>query len=133
MSHSMTVRVYYEDTDMAGIVYYANYLKFIERGRSTMLRESAFSQNDLRETEGIVFAVTEVAAKFKRSAILDDELNIETQVDYVSRVKVVFHQRVLREDELLFEAEVTVACMSLGGRPQRIPDEAQKAFARYMA
>lgn len=133
MSHSMTVRVYYEDTDMAGIVYYANYLKFIERGRSTMLRESAFSQNDLRETEGIVFAVTEVAAKFKRSAILDDELNIETQVDDVSRVKVVFHQRVLREDELLFEAEVTVACMSLGGRPQRIPDEAQKAFARYMA
>ncbi|MEO1562899.1 MAG: tol-pal system-associated acyl-CoA thioesterase [Pseudomonadota bacterium] len=129
----MTVRVYYEDTDMAGIVYYANYLKFIERGRSTMLRESAFSQNDLRETEGIVFAVTEVAAKFKRSAILDDELNIETQVDDVSRVKVVFHQRVLREDELLFEAEVTVACMSLGGRPQRIPDEAQKAFARYMA
>ncbi|MEM9717522.1 MAG: tol-pal system-associated acyl-CoA thioesterase [Pseudomonadota bacterium] len=133
MIHQMDIRVYYEDTDMAGIVYYANYLRFIERGRSSMLRDTGFSQNMLRDELDTVFAVTEVHAKYRRPARLDDLLTVETAIGQMTRARVVFEQTVKRKDEVLFEASVTVATMSLAGLPKALPETAREIFQTYQA
>lgn len=121
MIYSLPVRVYYEDTDMAGIVYYANYLKFIERGRSEWVREIGMDQNRMREEEGIVFAVRRVEADYLGSAKLDDELIVETEVANVTAARLVMEQRVKRGEEILFHAMVTVVCMNEAGQPVRLP------------
>jgi len=133
MTHKLDIRVFYEDTDMAGIVYYANYLRFIERGRSSMLRDAGYSQNALRGDMGIVFAVTEVNAKYRQPAKLDDLLVVETDITLIKKARVVFRQCVKRGEMTLFEADVTVACMTLDGRPRAIPSEAHHIFAKHQA
>ncbi len=121
MIHSIPVRVYYEDTDMAGIVYYANYLRYIERGRSEWVRDVGLDQNVMKERDGVVFAVRRLEADYLGSAKLDDALVVETQVKSVSGVRMVMEQSVKRGEDLLFHALVTVVCMSLGGQPTRLP------------
>lgn len=115
------VRVYYEDTDMAGIVYYANYLRYIERGRSEWVRAVGMDQNRMKDVDGIVFAVRRVAADYLAPARLDDELTVETWVETLGPARMVMGQRVLRGATVLFSAEVTVVCMTLAGRPVRLP------------
>ncbi|MEM9211440.1 MAG: tol-pal system-associated acyl-CoA thioesterase [Pseudomonadota bacterium] len=133
MTHDLELRVYYEDTDMAGIVYYANYLRFIERGRSSMLRDAGFSQRALRDELGVVFAVTEVHAKYFEPARLDDLLCVQTKISKLTRARCVFEQTVTRGDATLFAADVTVACMSLAGKPTAIPEDARHVFVNYQA
>nr|WP_279391846.1 tol-pal system-associated acyl-CoA thioesterase [Shimia aestuarii] len=116
----MPIRIYYEDTDMAGIVYYANYLKFIERGRSEWVREIGMDQLKMK-AEGIVFAVRRVEADYLGSAKLDDELIVETEVASVTAARLVMEQRVKRGEEVLFHAMVTVVCMNEAGQPVRLP------------
>ena len=123
MTHEFQCRVYYEDTDLAGIVYYANYLKFIERARSTIVREAGIDQNAMKEEQGLVFAVYKVDATFHRPAKLDDVLTIATKVQQSGGAKLVFQQDVIRNDETLFSSFITVICMSTGGRPVRLPAE----------
>lgn len=122
MDHHFAVRVFYEDTDMGGIVYHANFLKFIERGRSDWVAQMGIDQLALRDAEGVVFAVRRVDAQFERPAVYGDELNVVTRVTTVSGAKLVMQQDVMRQDERLFSAEVTVVCMTLEGRPIRLPD-----------
>ncbi len=115
------VRVYYEDTDAAGIVYYANYLRFIERGRTEFLRALGHDQNLLMQ-EGVAFAVRSVAAEFLRPARLDDLLAVETGIAALGRAQLTFAQRILRGDELLLDAKIRIACIDPAtGRPQPIP------------
>ena len=121
MSHSLSLRVYYEDTDMAGIVYYANYLKFIERGRSEWLRALGVDQGALKEAEGIVFAVRRVEADYLRPARFDDLLEVATDLVQTTPARVIVDQAVRRGDELLFAARVTIACIDPQGRPARLP------------
>ncbi|MBO9396733.1 tol-pal system-associated acyl-CoA thioesterase [Shimia sp. R9_1] len=120
MIYTLPVRIYYEDTDMAGIVYYANYLKFIERGRSEWVREIGLDQKEMKD-EGIVFVVRRVEADYLGSAVLDDELTVETEVRSVTGVRLTMDQRVKRGEELLFQAVVTVVCMNEAGQPVRLP------------
>ncbi|CUH52054.1 tol-pal system-associated acyl-CoA thioesterase [Shimia marina] len=120
MTYTLPIRVYYEDTDMAGIVYYANYLKFIERGRSEWVREIGMDQLEMK-AEGVVFAVRRVEADYLGSAVLDDELIVETEVANVTAARLVMEQRVLRGEEVLFHAMVTVVCMNEAGQPVRLP------------
>ena len=120
MVYTLPIRIYYEDTDMAGIVYYANYLKFIERGRSEWVREIGMDQLKMK-AEGIVFAVRRVEADYLGSAKLDDELIVETEVANVTAARLVMEQRVKRGEELLFHAMVTVVCMNEAGQPVRLP------------
>ena len=110
MTHRLPVRVYYEDTDMAGIVYYANYLRYIERGRSDWVRGLGLDQNRMKE-DGIVFAVRRVEADYLSPAKLDDELVVETEVMSVTGVRLVMDQQVKRCEEILFHAVVTVVCI----------------------
>ncbi|MAU48274.1 MAG: tol-pal system-associated acyl-CoA thioesterase [Yangia sp.] len=121
MQHEFPVRVYYEDTDMAGIVYHANYLKYIERARSDWVLGMGIDQSALRESEGIVFVIRRIEADFRASARFDDRLTVMTRVGTVSGVRLVLHQEVLRDGELLFSAEVTLVSMTLDGQPVRLP------------
>lgn len=120
MPYTLPIRVYYEDTDMAGIVYYANYLKFIERGRSEWVRAIGMDQLEMK-ADGIVFAVRRVEADYLGSAVLDDELVVETEVADVTAARLVMEQRVMRGEEMLFHAMVTVVCMNEAGQPVRLP------------
>jgi acyl-CoA thioester hydrolase len=120
MVYTLPIRIYYEDTDMAGIVYYANYLKFIERGRSEWVREIGMDQLKMK-AEGIVFAVRRVEADYLGSARLDDELIVETEVASVTAARLVMEQRVKRGEDVLFHAMVTVVCMNEAGQPVRLP------------
>ena len=120
----LSVRVYYEDTDAAGVVYYANYLKYCERARTEWLRVLGYAQQELRESRGRVFVVHTVTAEYLRSAQLDDLLDVETRIAELSRVRLVFAQRVLRGDQILFEAQIGVVCVDWNTRkPASIPSD----------
>jgi len=121
MTHRLPIRVYYEDTDMAGIVYYANYLKFIERGRTEFVRELGVDQRQLKEEEGIVFAVRHVDADYLGSAKFDDILSVETTIERITGVRLVFRQYVRRDGDLLFTALVTIVAINEAGAPARLP------------
>ena len=121
MIHEFPVRVYYEDTDMGGIVYYANYLRFIERARSDWVRSLGIDQNAMREDDGVVFVVRRVEADYLSSAKFDDELLVKTNVKAVTGVRLIMTQDVVRGDALLFQAEVTVVCVGADGAPARLP------------
>lgn len=120
MTHTHTLRVYYEDTDLGGIVYYANYLKFIERGRSEMVREAGIDQVALR-ARGIIFAVRWVEADYLRAAKFDDVLEVRTLLREVSGARIEMDQSILRQDVTIFQARVTLVCLDLQGKVVRIP------------
>lgn len=119
--HSFALRVYYEDTDLAGIVYYANYLKFIERGRTEWVRGLGVDQTRVKADQGIVFAVRRVAADYLRPAKFDDELVVTTEVLAIGGARIVLRQEVMRGAERLFTAEVTLVCLTDSGAPARLP------------
>jgi acyl-CoA thioester hydrolase len=111
---SLSIRVYYEDTDAGGVVYYANYLRFLERARTEWLRHLGFSQSVMLE-QNVAFAVRSVSAEFLKSARLDDELAIVSTLESLGRAQVVFAQRIERNGDLLLDAKIRVACID----PQR--------------
>ncbi len=129
MPHDFSLRVYYEDTDLAGIVYYANYLKFIERARTEWVRSLGLDQGRLRAEEGIVFAVRRLEADFLRPARFDDELCVTTGVAGVTGARVVLDQVVSRAGERLFRAEVTLVCLTEAGAAARLPAELRRRLA----
>lgn len=119
--HEFALRVYYEDTDLAGIVYYANYLKFIERGRSEWVRACGVDQLRLKEDEGVVFAVRRVEADYLMPAKFDDALVVQTEVTQITGARIVLAQSVLRGAQVLFRASVTLVVLSSTGQPMRLP------------
>ncbi len=129
MPHTFPVTVYYEDTDMAGIVYYANYLRYIERARSEIVEELGLDQRAMRDA-GIVFAVTRVEADYVSSARLGDRLTIVTSHWSKSPVRWEFDQQVMLGDKLIFRAIVTAVCMSTDGKPARLPAELREKLGR---
>lgn len=120
--HTHPVTVHYEDTDLSGFVYHANYLKFIERARSDWVRQLGIDQNALRAS-GIVFAVHRIEADFLAPARLDDRLSVTTTPAAQTPARITLDQRVYRADCLLFAAKVTLVAMSTEGRPRRLPPE----------
>ncbi len=126
--HHFALTVYFEDTDTAGIVYYANYLKFMERARSDMIRAAGVDQvAALRAGEG-VYAVAEVNIRYLRPAKLGDDLLVVSSVDQVRAASVLIHQRVMRGSEQLTDARVTAAFLDLNDRPKRQPREWVEKF-----
>jgi len=130
MIHTHSLRVYYEDTDLAGIVYYANYLKFIERGRTEVLRDLNIDQMALREDLGIVFAVRRVEADYLSAAKMDDELEVRTEVSELGKARIVMSQDIYRDQTHLFSAKVTLACLKENGKPSRIPADVAEILSR---
>lgn len=119
--HRVAVRVYYEDTDLAGLVYYANYLKFIERGRTEALRAVGVDQLALKAQSGLVFVVTRIEADYLRPAAFDDLLDVESRVLRLGAASVEMDQRIARAGQTLFRARVRLACVDGAGRPSRLP------------
>ncbi|HQU67844.1 MAG TPA: tol-pal system-associated acyl-CoA thioesterase [Albidovulum sp.] len=129
MRHEFPIRVYYEDTDLAGIVYYANYLKFIERARTEWVRALGIDQTRLKAEEGILFAVRRVEADYLKPARFDDELVVETRFEAVTGARIMIEQTVLRQGERLFQAHVTLVCLSESGHAARIPPSVRARIA----
>ena len=129
MTHHFPIRVYYEDTDMAGIVYYANYLRYIERARSTVVEELGVDQVAMR-AEGLVFVVTRVEADYLGSARLGDRLVVRSSNYAAGPVRWVFDQEVCRGDEVIFRAKVTAATMTTDGKPVRLPAKIRASVPR---
>jgi acyl-CoA thioester hydrolase len=130
--HLFSVRVYYEDTDLAGIVYYANYLKFIERARTEWVASLGVDQMALKAAEGIVFAVRRVEADFLRPARFGDDLVVETSLTGLSGARIVLEQVVMRGGERLFLAVVTLVCLTEDGHAARLPAELRARLAGRM-
>lgn len=127
--HLYAVRVYYEDTDLSGITYHANYLRWFERARSDLLRRLEIDQRDAIEAGEGAYAVADLFIRYLRPAKLDDDILIETHCTDMRAASVRMHQRALRGDEVLSEAELRVGFVAPDGRPRRQPDEWRAAFA----
>ncbi|SIS56334.1 tol-pal system-associated acyl-CoA thioesterase [Phaeovulum vinaykumarii] len=123
------VRVYYEDTDLAGIVYYANYLRFIERGRTEYVRARGLDQAALKARTGVVFAVRRVEADYLSPARFDDLLEVVTRLVQLSGARIVMDQEVRRGAETLFRARVTMAALRPDGAPARLSAEIRQQLA----
>lgn len=128
--HRFALTVYFEDTDTAGIVYYANYLKFMERARSDMLRAAGVDQKAAMDAGTGVYAVAEANIRYLRPARLGDDLLVISTVEQVRAASVLIRQRVHRGSEQLTEATVTAAFLTLDGRPTRQPREWVEVFER---
>lgn len=128
MSHRFAVRVFYEDTDMAGIVYYANYLKYIERARSDIVELLGVDQRAMREDD-VVFVITRVEADYLGAARFGDRLQVHTSHYAKGAVRWVFDQEVRRGDEVIFRAQVTAVCMTTAGKPTRLPAKLRSLLA----
>ena len=120
----LPIRIYWEDTDAAGIVFYANYLKFFERARTEWLRGLGFEQERLRAETGIAFVVTETTVRYRAPARLDDVLDITVRVAHLGQASLAVAQEAWRAGCLLAEGTIRVGCVELGTfRPRRIPDD----------
>ena len=128
--HHFALTVYFEDTDTAGIVYYANYLKFMERARSDMLRAAGIDQRAAKEAGTGVYAVAHVDIRYLRPAKLGDDLLVLSTVEQVRAASVVIHQRVMRGPEQLADARVTAAFLDPADRPKRQPREWVETFKK---
>lgn len=126
--HRFPVRVYYEDTDLAGIVYYANYLKFIERAHSEWVRGLGADQRAMK-AQGIVFAARRVEADYIAPAVFEDDLIVETTPISMSPARLVLRQLVLRREVVLFRSEITLVVLGDGGKPRRLPDALRHVVA----
>ncbi len=132
-SHEFHARVYYEDTDLAGIVYYANYLKFIERARTEWVRELGIDQGAVKAETGVVFAVRRVVADYLIPARFDDELKVLTRPLTASAAQITLRQDVLRGSDRLFTADVTLVALKGDGRPTRLPAALKQAADRGLS
>ena len=128
-THRFPLRVYWEDTDAAGIVYYANYLRFIERARSDLVRLAGIDQAALLAGDGLAFQVRRCEVDYLAPARLDDELCVETRLHRLAGARMEMEQNVLRDGAPLVRARVTLACVGANGRPRRIPPDVVRVLA----
>ena len=132
VEHRFPVRVYFEDTDLSGVVYHANYLLYMERARSDMLRLAGIDQRGFHDAGDGAYAVSSLAIRYRRPARLDDALVVVTRLTQVRAASVDIHQRVMRGAEILSEADVTAALVGASGRPKRQPAAWIEAFRRLV-
>ncbi|OGC36231.1 hypothetical protein A2311_05780 [candidate division WOR-1 bacterium RIFOXYB2_FULL_48_7] len=122
MKHVFTHRVIYQDTDAEGVVYYANYLGYFERGRTELLRQMKINLKQVKEKLGIVFAVNRVECDYKAPAVYDDELTITTEIAETTPVRIIFQQEALKGGQLLVSAKTTLCALNVSNfKPTRLP------------
>ena len=129
--HVLPLRVYYEDTDAGGMVYYANYLKFAERARTEMLRLAGFDHHSITDRFGLTFVVRDCTLSYRRPARLDDLVEVRSRFLEVSGASLTAEQLICRERTELVRLQVRLACMSGNGRPSRIPTAVREALSPY--
>ncbi len=131
-THHLPIRIYYEDTDTAGIVYYANYLKFAERARTEMLRVAGVNQSEMATRYGMVFAVRNCAIDFRAPARLDDLIEVRSRFTEMAGATVSVVQAIWRDAEKLVCLDVRVACLRENGRPTRVPAPLRRALQPFI-
>ena len=131
-AHHYRARVYFEDTDLSGIVYHANYLRYMERARSDMLRLAGIDQRAAMEAGEGAWAVTDLAIKYRSPAKLDDDIVVVSTVEAVRGASVIISQRILRGQDALTDGRVTAAFLSPEGRPRRQPTGWAERFTAIM-
>lgn len=129
-AHNIDIRVYYEDTDAGGIVFYANYLKFAERGRTEYLRNLGFENKSLMDKQGVIFVVRKIEADYLIPGYLDDMLRLETSVLEMKNASFKMKQSLFRHNELIFSVDVILVCVDRAGKPVRLPDDLRTAMER---
>jgi len=123
MKHQLKQRIIYADTDAEGVVYYANYLKFFERGRMELMRDMGISVKELKEKRGMAFTISRVECDYRAPAVLDDEITVETEILEKTGATMIFQQQVLRDNAVLVSAKVTACAINLKRfRPMKIPE-----------
>ena len=132
MSHNLNIRVYYEDTDAGGIVYHASYLRFAERARTELLRDSGFQNSDLLTSEGIIFVVRHMEIDYLKPARLDDLLEISTSIDWMRNSSLFMNQQITHDNEYICKLGVTLVTVDRSGRPVRIPEKVYKMFEKHL-
>ncbi len=126
--HRISVKIYYEDTDAGGVVYYGNYLRYLERARTEFLLVHGISVAEFHN-QGLFFAVTHADIHFKRPARLGETINVTTEIAEMKNASVTLKSLIFRNDVTLVEAYVTFACIDKDGRPKRLPEELRKLSA----
>jgi len=131
--HRLPLRIYYEDTDFSGVVYHANYVRYLERGRSEFIRAVGASHSSLMAAKmPVTFMVSALDLRFVRPARIDDRLEIRTTVELARGARIACRQRIVRSGETILEADVENVCVSLDGRPRRVPAEVLQRMAAYL-
>ena len=126
--HTIRIKIYYEDTDAGGVVYYANYLRFMERGRTELLSDKGIDVAEYHD-KGYFFPVVHVDINYRRPAKLGEIIEVVTQVVEITNTTITFKQEIFRDDAVLVEATVKLACINRDGKPQRIPSELASLFS----
>lgn len=130
MTHRISVKIYYEDTDAAGIVYYGNFLRYLERARTEFLMDRGISVSELHY-QGLFFPVIHVDIHYRKPVKLGETIDITTEVAEMKNASAVFKSLVLRQDTILAEAYVTFACIDRDGKPRRLPGELRRLEPRH--
>ena len=125
------LKIYYEDTDAGGVVYYANYLKFLERARSEAIYELGFSNTGLKKEFGIIIIVKSCNIEYKKPAIFEDSLIIESQIKETTQTSFIMTQNIKREEQLISSAEIRLVSVNLNGKPTKIPDKLKHKLSVY--
>lgn len=127
-AHNINVRVYYEDTDAAGIVYHTSYLRFAERGRTEILRDAGYSHAELLKTKGIAFAVVSMNIEFHAPAILDDLLTVSTKITRLGGASMDMQQNISKDNESICDIKLTLVCMNSNKNAVRLPKDIRQLF-----
>ena len=126
------VKVYYEDTDAGGVVYYANYLKFLERARTEALLSIGLSNTKIKKELGTLIIVKSCNIEYKKPAHLEDELNIQTHIISLKKTSLIMKQLIMLEKKLITDAEIHLVFVNSEGKPEKIPDKIIKNFIPYV-
>jgi acyl-CoA thioester hydrolase len=126
--HTIRIKIYYEDTDAGGVVYYANYLRFMERGRTELLLDKGIDVAEYHD-KGYFFPVVHVDIHYRRPAKLGEIIEVSSEVVEMTNASITFKQKIFRNDAVLVEATVKLACINKNGKPQRIPSELASLFS----
>ena len=126
-----TVKVYYEDTDAGGVVYYANYLKFLERARTEALTTIGLSNSIIKDKFGILIIVKSCNIEYKKSAYLEDKLNIRSFIKSVTKTSFFMNQIITKDEDIIVEAQIHLVFVNIDGKPVKIPDEIYNKFKPF--
>ena len=124
----MKIKVFYEDTDASGRVYHSNYLKYFERGRTDFLYRLGFNHKTLLERYELYFVVKACDINFKKPAYFEDELVVETNIEKISKVKIIFHQMLKKENVIIVDSKITITSININGKITKMPNEMLEKF-----
>ena len=131
-SFKYEVKIYYEDTDAGGVVYYANYLKFLERARSEAIYEMGFSNSELKKDFGVLIIVKSCKIDYKKPAIFEDKLSIISTIKEITKTSFIMEQNINRDTELIAYADIHLVSVNLDGRPTKIPEILKNKLSEYI-